>query len=69
MDTDEKHDADGRPVPGISKDFGDASAQSAEATGTSPRAARSLFEPAELSSRLLPEDLPYASEVEASLAR
>ena len=34
-----------------------------------PRPARSLFEPASLSSRLLPEDLPYAAEVEAALAR
>ncbi|WP_458399505.1 HlyD family type I secretion periplasmic adaptor subunit [Mailhella sp.] len=34
------------------------------------RSARSLFEPAMLGSRgLLPEDLPYAAEVEAALAR
>ncbi|HIU17045.1 MAG TPA: HlyD family type I secretion periplasmic adaptor subunit [Candidatus Avidesulfovibrio excrementigallinarum] len=34
-----------------------------------PKAARSLFEPVALSSQLLPEDLPYAAEVEAALAR
>lgn len=69
MDTDEKHGADGRPGPGIPKEFGGASAKPAVEDGAAPRAARSLFEPAALSSRLLPEDLPYASEVEAALAR
>ncbi|MCQ2444706.1 MAG: HlyD family type I secretion periplasmic adaptor subunit [Mailhella sp.] len=38
--------------------------------GQQPRPAQSLFEPASLASRnLLPEDLPYAAEVEAALAR
>ncbi len=34
-----------------------------------PRAPASLFEPVSLSGKLLPEDLPYAAEVEAALAR
>ena len=38
-------------------------------TPDSPRTAASLFEPASLSGQLLPEDLPYAAEVEAALAR
>ena len=68
MDTDEKQGADGRPIQGMPKEFGGASAKPEEG-GAAPQAARSLFEPAVLSSRLLPEDLPYASEVEAALAR
>ena len=39
-------------------------------TKQQPKPARSLFEPSSLGSRgLLPEDLPYAAEVEAALAR
>ena len=40
-----------------------------EDSAQAARPAQSLFEPVSLSSRLLPEDLPYASEVEAALAR
>ncbi len=37
--------------------------------GPGPAEVHSLFEPVALSSRLLPDDLPYAAEVEAALAR
>lgn len=51
--------------PELPPEFGGVPAQAP----AEPRAARSLFEPVSLSSRLLPEDLPYAAEVEAALAR
>ncbi len=38
-------------------------------TAALSKPAQSLFEPLSLSNRLLPEDLPYASEVDAALAR
>ena len=47
-----------------------APASPASPAQPAPGAARSLFEPSALGSRgLLPEDLPYAAEVEAALAR
>lgn len=46
-----------------------AASETKEDTPPPVRPAQSLFEPVALSSRLLPEDLPYASEVEAALAR
>ena len=51
--------------PDLPPEFGGVPDQGAPA----PRPAQSLFEPVSLSSKLLPEDLPYASEVEAALAR
>ncbi len=53
------------PAPGVP-----VSPNSSAPGAPQPQAARSLFEPATLGSRgLLPEDLPYAAEVEAALAR
>ena len=53
------------PAPGVP-----VSPNSSASGAPQPQAARSLFEPATLGSRgLLPEDLPYAAEVEAALAR
>lgn len=69
MDTDEKQLSGSRPGTGIPEEFGGASAAPAAAGAGAPRPAQSLFEPAALSGKLLPEDLPYASEVEAALAR
>ena len=51
--------------PDLPPEFGGVPDQGAPA----PRPAQSLFEPVSLSSKLLPEDLPYAAEVEAALAR
>lgn len=51
----------------ISEEFGGPSGSAGNPSA--PKAAQSLFEPAALSSKLLPEDLPYAAEVEAALAR
>jgi len=57
------------PAPGVPVSP-NSSAPAPGAPAPQPQAARSLFEPATLGSRgLLPEDLPYAAEVEAALAR
>ena len=48
---------------------GEPVAPSAGQASPQTKPAQSLFEPVSLSSRLLPEDLPYAAEVEAALAR
>ena len=65
MDTDKKNTPEvGQDSPRISEAFGGTPA------GEKPvPPAPSLFEPAALSGKLLPEDLPYAAEVEAALAR
>lgn len=65
MDTDKKHVPEsGQDSPRISEPFGGV-----PAGGNPVPPAPSLFEPAALSGKLLPEDLPYAAEVEAALAR
>ena len=64
MDDDKRNTT---PRPELPPEFGGG--QAGGAPGQKPQEARSLFEPVSLSSRLLPEDLPYASEVEAALAR
>ncbi len=71
MDTDKKNltNNGGSGENQLSAEFGGASpAERSDERPTAPKAA-SLFEPVELSSHLLPEDLPYAAEVEAALAR
>ena len=64
---DDKNMTTGRPE--LPPEFGGSAPGAQGQTPPEPKAARSLFEPVSLSSRLLPEDLPYASEVEAALAR
>ncbi len=68
MDTEKKNIPEGKPGQSqITEEFGGPSAPGEKPV--SPRPVQSLFEPAALSSKLLPEDLPYAAEVEAALAR
>ena len=70
MDTDEKKNGVGPEAGQMPETFGGASTtKPAGQDPAAPRPAQSLFEPAALSGRLLPEDLPYAAEVEAALAR
>ncbi len=68
MDTEKKKLPDGTSgMSQITEEFGGPSVPGEKPAA--PRPAQSLFEPAALSSKLLPEDLPYAAEVEAALAR
>lgn len=70
MDTDEKKNGVGPGAGQMPEAFGGASTEkTAGKDPAAPRPVQSLFEPAALSGRLLPEDLPYAAEVEAALAR
>ena len=70
MDTENKNLPDERAdMSRLPEEFGGPAAAGDDPAAPAPTPARSLFEPAALSSKLLPEDLPYAAEVEAALAR